>query len=82
MIVQKFKDIQDSSDPHFRFEYRTDSHNHLTQLFWADGDGRKNYEVFGDAVSFDATYRTNRYSGLCLTIYSSVYKLATNLFYF
>nr|XP_017239585.1 PREDICTED: protein FAR1-RELATED SEQUENCE 5-like [Daucus carota subsp. sativus] len=61
MIVQKFKDIQDSSDPHFRFEYRTDSHNHLTQLFWADGDGRKNYEVFGDAVSFDATYRTNRY---------------------
>nr|XP_017221379.1 PREDICTED: protein FAR1-RELATED SEQUENCE 5-like [Daucus carota subsp. sativus] len=61
MIVQKFRDIQESSDSSFRFEYRTDSENHLTQLFWADGEGRKNYEVFGDAVSFDATYRTNKY---------------------
>ncbi|WOG87096.1 hypothetical protein DCAR_0206318 [Daucus carota subsp. sativus] len=61
MIVQKFRDIQESSDPSFKFEYRTDSANHLTQLFWADGERRKNYEVFGDAVSFDATYRTNRY---------------------
>ncbi|XP_063944199.1 protein FAR1-RELATED SEQUENCE 5-like [Daucus carota subsp. sativus] len=61
MIVQKFRDIQESSDSSFRFEYRTDSGNHLTQLFWADGEGRKNYEVFGDAVSFDVTYRTNKY---------------------
>nr|XP_017217257.1 PREDICTED: protein FAR1-RELATED SEQUENCE 5-like [Daucus carota subsp. sativus] len=37
MIVQKFRDIQESSDSSFRFEYRTDSANHLTQLFWADG---------------------------------------------
>nr|XP_017217077.1 PREDICTED: protein FAR1-RELATED SEQUENCE 5-like [Daucus carota subsp. sativus] len=61
MIVQKFRDIQESSDPNFKFEYKTDSANHLTQLFWADGEGKRNYEVFGDAVSFDATYRTNMY---------------------
>ena len=68
MIIQKFKDIQESSDTGFKFEYRTDSENHLTQLFWADGEGRKNYEVFGDVVSFDATYRTNRYDVLILIL--------------
>nr|XP_017250802.1 PREDICTED: protein FAR1-RELATED SEQUENCE 5-like [Daucus carota subsp. sativus] len=57
----KFHDIQCSSDPTFKFEYETDSSNHLTRLFWADGINRKSYEVFGDVVSFDATYRTNKY---------------------
>ncbi|KAK1382817.1 hypothetical protein POM88_020552 [Heracleum sosnowskyi] len=38
-----------------------DLDGHLTRLFWADVRGRKNYEVFGDVVSFDATYRTNKY---------------------
>lgn len=61
MIIQKFRDIQESFDPEFKLEYRTDSKNHLTQLFWADGFGRRNYEVFGDVISFDATYRTYRY---------------------
>ena len=33
MIVQKFRDIQEFSDPSFKFKYRIDSANHLTQLF-------------------------------------------------
>ncbi|KAK1399962.1 hypothetical protein POM88_009825 [Heracleum sosnowskyi] len=61
ILIQKFKDIQASSDNNFRFEYKTDENNHLTQLFWADGVGRRNFEVFGDVISFDATYRTNKY---------------------
>ncbi|KAK1372892.1 hypothetical protein POM88_029085 [Heracleum sosnowskyi] len=62
LIVQKFKDIQLTYDGAFKYEYETDSSNRLTRLFWADGIGRQNYEVFGDVVSFDAIYRTNRYS--------------------
>ncbi|KAK1396711.1 hypothetical protein POM88_006574 [Heracleum sosnowskyi] len=61
ILIQKFKDIQTSSDNNFHFEYKTDANNHLTQLFWADGVARRNFEVFGDVVSFDATYRTNKY---------------------
>ncbi|KAL8123920.1 hypothetical protein AgCh_011795 [Apium graveolens] len=38
-----------------------DSDGHLTRLFWADVRGRRNYEVFEDVISFDATYRTNKY---------------------
>ncbi|KAK1407898.1 hypothetical protein QVD17_39525 [Tagetes erecta] len=31
-------------------------------LFWSDGESKRNYQVFGDIMSFDATYRSNRYS--------------------
>ncbi|KAK9065017.1 hypothetical protein SSX86_016400 [Deinandra increscens subsp. villosa] len=33
----------------------------LKSFFWADDVSRCNYEVFGDVLSFDATYRTNVY---------------------
>ncbi|RAL53565.1 hypothetical protein DM860_012180 [Cuscuta australis] len=33
--------------------------NQLTRLFWCDPVARKNYTLFGDVVSFDATYETN-----------------------
>ncbi|XP_074376755.1 protein FAR1-RELATED SEQUENCE 1-like [Apium graveolens] len=52
---------KETSDGGFFYEYQTDSDGHLTRLFWADVRGRRNYEVFGDVVSFDATYRTNKY---------------------
>ncbi|XP_074351949.1 protein FAR1-RELATED SEQUENCE 5-like [Apium graveolens] len=58
MLLQKFKNKHETSDGGFFYEFQTDSNGHLTRLFWADLRGRKNYEVFGDVVSFDATYRT------------------------
>jgi hypothetical protein len=33
----------------------------LTHVFWADGICRKNYSLFGDVISFDTTYETNKY---------------------
>ncbi|KAH6783430.1 hypothetical protein C2S52_008389 [Perilla frutescens var. hirtella] len=45
----------------FYFDYAVDKNDHLTRLFWVDPIARKNYSVFGDVVSFDATYDTNRY---------------------
>ena len=32
-----------------------------TNIFWAYGRRRFNYEVFCDVVTFDTTYRTNNY---------------------
>ncbi|KAL3613567.1 hypothetical protein CASFOL_042601 [Castilleja foliolosa] len=46
----------------FFFEYDTDDKDQLTRLFWADPISRRNYAAFGDVVSFDATYSTNRYN--------------------
>nr|XP_043620318.1 protein FAR1-RELATED SEQUENCE 5-like [Erigeron canadensis] len=40
----------------------TVNNNELAGLFWADEIARQNYIEFGDIISFDATYRTNRYN--------------------
>ncbi|XP_019179603.1 PREDICTED: protein FAR1-RELATED SEQUENCE 5-like [Ipomoea nil] len=45
----------------FDFEYDVDEGDQLSRVFWADAVSRKNFALFGDVVSFDATYRTNRY---------------------
>ncbi|KAK9073289.1 hypothetical protein SSX86_007613 [Deinandra increscens subsp. villosa] len=48
--------------PNFSCEYITDDDNCLRGLFWADELGKKNYHIFGEVMSFDATYRSNKYS--------------------
>lgn len=40
----------------------TDTDNFTAgNVFWADANSRMNYSYFGDTVTFDTTYRTNRY---------------------
>ncbi|XP_022040195.1 protein FAR1-RELATED SEQUENCE 5-like [Helianthus annuus] len=48
--------------PNFSMEYITDEGGVLRGLFWADEDAKRNFSVFGDVVSFDATYRRNKYN--------------------
>jgi hypothetical protein len=45
--------------PEFFFEYKCED-NELQAIFWADEKARLNYKEFGDCISFDATYRTNK----------------------
>ncbi|XP_019160066.1 PREDICTED: protein FAR1-RELATED SEQUENCE 5-like [Ipomoea nil] len=61
MIIAKFKQKHDVCE-NFFFDYYLDEGNHLARLFWADHTGRQNFLSFGDVISFDATYGTNRYS--------------------
>ncbi|KAH6790143.1 hypothetical protein C2S51_005149 [Perilla frutescens var. frutescens] len=46
----------------FIFDYEVNKDDQLRCVFWADPISRRNFSLFGDVVSFDATYRTNRYS--------------------
>ncbi|KAJ9537073.1 hypothetical protein OSB04_029806 [Centaurea solstitialis] len=46
--------------PNFSFEYNSDG-GLLKYAFWADDTAKQNFQEFGDIVSFDATYRTNKY---------------------
>ncbi|KAK1355650.1 hypothetical protein POM88_048906 [Heracleum sosnowskyi] len=50
MLLQKFRDKNETSDGGFCYEYQTDSDGHLNRLFWADVRGRKNYDVFSDVA--------------------------------
>ncbi|XP_022039354.1 protein FAR1-RELATED SEQUENCE 5-like [Helianthus annuus] len=45
--------------PNFSCEFYCDEKGALAGLFWADEEMKLNYEVFGDVMSFDATFRTN-----------------------
>ncbi|GJT13407.1 FAR1-related sequence 5-like protein [Tanacetum coccineum] len=51
---------QKLQDPEFCFEYTT-LPSKICQLFWADVTMKCNYVAFGDVVSFDATFHTNKY---------------------
>ncbi|KAL3651097.1 hypothetical protein CASFOL_007500 [Castilleja foliolosa] len=61
MILNNLFNKRELSNAFF-FEYDTDDKDQLTRLFWADPISRRNYAAFGDVVSFDATYSTNRYN--------------------
>ncbi|KAK1378594.1 hypothetical protein POM88_025338 [Heracleum sosnowskyi] len=51
-----------ASNGDFYYEYDANNCGKLTKLFWADFVGRRNYDVFGDVISVDATFNTNKYN--------------------
>ncbi|KAK9706932.1 hypothetical protein RND81_07G161700 [Saponaria officinalis] len=61
LFIDRFKNLAETRDD-FYFDYEVDVDNSLVRAVWADGTSRRNHSVFGDAVSFDPTYSTNKYS--------------------
>ena len=60
MFIENFKRKQ-KIHPSFYFAYELDVDGTLKYVFWADGIARFNYSLYGDMLSFDTTYDTNRY---------------------
>ncbi|KAJ3681576.1 hypothetical protein LUZ60_016065 [Juncus effusus] len=48
-------------DPEFFYTVETDDDHAVKNIFWVDGQSRRYYERFGDVISFDTTYATNKY---------------------
>ena len=44
----------------FYFDYYGNDSSELRRLFWCDPICQMNFSIFGDVVSTDATYKTNR----------------------
>ncbi|XP_021979769.2 protein FAR1-RELATED SEQUENCE 5-like [Helianthus annuus] len=61
-MVVKHLNEKKHSQPNLSYDYITDEDNRLKGLFWCDDQAKRNYHVFGDVISFDATYRSNKYS--------------------
>ncbi|CAJ2631983.1 unnamed protein product [Trifolium pratense] len=60
-----------SSDPAMYWKHTVDKEGRLQHLFWSDGRCQMDYNIFGDVLAFDATYKRNRY--LCpIVIFSGV----------
>ncbi|KAL9661827.1 hypothetical protein QQ045_026655 [Rhodiola kirilowii] len=58
MVVDNLSD-KIKTCPGYSFEYFLDEEGILTRLFWADVISTRDNTIFGDVVSFDATYRMN-----------------------
>ena len=66
MVIDNLFKKKERCDTFF-FEYDVDEQHQLTKLFLCDPIARKNFSYFGDVVSADATYKSNRYEkGLIL----------------
>ncbi|XP_057808743.1 protein FAR1-RELATED SEQUENCE 5-like [Salvia miltiorrhiza] len=60
MLLETLNNKQQLRDG-FKFFHEVDDEKKLCRIIWADDVSVKNYKLFGEAVSFDATYNTNRY---------------------
>uniref|UniRef100_A0ACD6A5I4 Uncharacterized protein n=1 Tax=Avena sativa TaxID=4498 RepID=A0ACD6A5I4_AVESA len=49
-------------DPRYHYEFKLGKGNKVECIFWADGFSRQTYELYGDVVSFDTTFKTNKYN--------------------
>ncbi|XP_076953234.1 protein FAR-RED IMPAIRED RESPONSE 1-like [Bidens hawaiensis] len=61
MVVQRLSGKKNCCDG-YSLEYTVNSNGELDRLFWADEISKKNYLAFGDIISFDATFKTNKYN--------------------
>ncbi|XP_042958025.1 protein FAR-RED IMPAIRED RESPONSE 1-like [Carya illinoinensis] len=59
-LNQYFQRMRDQNDG-FISNMDVDDDGRLRNVFWADARSRAAYEYFGDVVTFDTTYLTNRY---------------------
>ncbi|XP_074271058.1 protein FAR1-RELATED SEQUENCE 5-like [Silene latifolia] len=60
MLLESFMQKKAMS-PSFYFDFDVDDEKRLSKVFWADPISIKNYALFGEAISFDATYNFNEY---------------------
>ncbi|CAN6356706.1 unnamed protein product, partial [Urochloa humidicola] len=59
--IDQFSSIRER-DPELIVKVDADEMGRVMSFFWAHGSSRKNYETFGDVVTFDTTYRKNLYN--------------------
>ncbi|RYQ80112.1 hypothetical protein Ahy_Scaffold1g106737 isoform J [Arachis hypogaea] len=67
----KFLESTAQANPGMFVRYLADKDGRLVHLFWSDNCSQLDYDLFGDVVAFDATYRKNKY--MCpLVVFSGV----------
>ena len=57
-LLMHFK--RQSENPSFFYDFQMDVEEQLTNVFWADAQMINDYGYFGDVITFDTTYMTNK----------------------
>uniref|UniRef100_A0A8I6XQ01 Protein FAR1-RELATED SEQUENCE n=1 Tax=Hordeum vulgare subsp. vulgare TaxID=112509 RepID=A0A8I6XQ01_HORVV len=50
-----------ANDPEFNYTIQVDEESRIKSIMWVNGRSVDQYRCFGDAITFDTTYRTNLY---------------------
>ncbi|KAL6531046.1 hypothetical protein OROHE_014115 [Orobanche hederae] len=58
--LQKYFRDKAFRNPSFFYEVQVNIDEQIINIFWADQKIRLDYQLFGDAIVFDTTYRTNK----------------------
>ncbi|KAI5339418.1 hypothetical protein L3X38_018690 [Prunus dulcis] len=59
-MLELFTRMQEEN-PNFFYAMDLDEEQCLVNVFWVDANGREDYKIFGDVISFDTTCITNKY---------------------
>ncbi|XP_016168526.1 protein FAR1-RELATED SEQUENCE 6-like [Arachis ipaensis] len=60
-VLKKLEDMR-LKDPQLYFKACHDSRGLFHNLFWSNGISQLDYQLFGDVIAFDTTYKKNKYS--------------------
>lgn len=60
-VLDYFRKRQ-SEDPSFFYKLDLDEDRRVRNMFWADGCSIEYYKEYGECISFDTTFMTNRYN--------------------
>ena len=60
IVINGFQTKMDANVEFF-YSYEADTEGKLTRLFWCDRQSLLNYKRYGDNMSVDSTYDTNKY---------------------
>ena len=53
--------LMQEENPRFFYAIDLDDEDRVRNVFWVDAKGRDDYQEFGDVISFDTAYITNKY---------------------
>lgn len=59
-LFKFFADMK-AQNENFFSDYQTDSEKRIKNIFWSNASCRAAYADFGDCITFDTTYRSNKY---------------------
>ncbi|XP_026398463.1 protein FAR1-RELATED SEQUENCE 6-like [Papaver somniferum] len=78
-LLDHFTDMQ-NKDPNFFYRMDIDVEGRLKNVFWADNKCREAYIEFGEVVTFDTTYLTNKVApGGIITDQAGVMKISIEI---
>lgn len=60
-ILLDYLKSKQAENPSFFYAVQSDEDHCMSNIFWVDPKGRTDYTYFGDTVTFDTAYRSNRY---------------------